>query len=55
MSLATMIVSLAFASPAPAAMNPTTIRIGAAIVFAIMLFIVVARRKRMSTRRKPIV
>jgi hypothetical protein len=55
MSLATMIVSLALANPATATMSPTTIRIVAAMIFVVMLFVIVGRRKKMSARRKPIV
>jgi len=35
-------------------MNPTTIRIIAGILFVVVVFIIVARRKRMASRRKPI-
>ena len=35
-------------------MNPTTIRIIAGILFVVVVFIIVARRKRMASKRKPI-
>lgn len=34
-------------------MNPTTIRIIAGILFVVVVFIIVARRKRMASKRKP--
>jgi len=33
-------------------MNPTTIRIIAGVVFVVIIFIIVARRKRMASNRK---
>lgn len=35
-------------------MNPTTIRIIAGILFVVVVSIIVARRKRMASKRKPI-
>jgi len=34
-------------------MNPTAIRIVAGILFVVVLVIIVARRKRMASKRKP--
>ena len=35
-------------------MNETTIRIIAGVMFVVIVFIIVARRKRMAAKRKPI-
>lgn len=35
-------------------MNETTIRIVAGVLFVVIVFIIVARRKRMAAKRKPI-
>ncbi len=34
-------------------MDPTTIRIIAGVLFVVIVFIIVARRKRMASKRKP--
>jgi hypothetical protein len=35
-------------------MSPTTIRMIAGVLFVVIVFIIVARRKRMAAKRKPI-
>jgi hypothetical protein len=35
-------------------MNPTTIRIGAGIIFFILVFIIMARRKNMASKRRKV-
>lgn len=35
-------------------MNPTTIRIVFGVIFVILVVIIIARRKRMASKRKPI-
>jgi hypothetical protein len=35
-------------------MNPTTVRIIAGVIFVVLVVLIVARRKRMASKRKPI-